>query len=107
MGGLVGVLLLAAAAGFSHVLYLVIYRGKKGLQQAKERIGKPFGAMFLLMSFAILAYAFIIFLSTTASSDGKMTLLQNILMYAWFPAYIALRITLERLGYVVGEIEDK
>ena len=107
MGGLVGVLLLAVAGGFAHVLYLVIYRGKKGLQQAKERIGKPFGVMFLFMSVAIFAYAFIIFLSTAVSSDSKMTLFQNILMYAWFPAYIALRITLERLGYVVGEIEDK
>lgn len=107
MGGLVGVLLLAAAAGFAYVLYLVIYRGKKGLQQAKERIGKPFGAMFLFMSCAIFAYAFIIFLSTSVSSASKMTLFQKILMYAWFPAYIALRITLERLGYVVGEIEDK
>ena len=56
---------------------------------------------------AIFAYAFIIFLSATVSSASKMTLFQNILMYAWFPAYIALRITLERLGYVVGEIEDK
>ena len=107
MGGLVGGLLLTAAAGFAHVLYLVIYRGKKGLQQAKERIGKPFGAMFLFMSFAILAYAFIIFLSTSTSLASKMPLFQKILMYAWFPAYIALRITLERLGYVVGEIEDK